>query len=145
MQMLTKSNWTGFNKILKLNPNQIIETVKKSGLKGRSGSCFPTGLKWSLMGKGKRYLICNADEGEPGTFKDKFIIQNNPQLLIEGIAIAAYALDAHKAFIYLKGEYNYLKKNLLNIIEKSKNQLKKIDFKALLQITPKIKCFLFFK
>jgi len=126
MQILRKSNWEGFKKITKMKRKEIINKVKESGLKGRSGSNFLTGLKWELIGKGTRYLICNADEGEPGTFKDKFILENNPQLMIEGIAIASYAMDIHSAFIYLRGEYSYLKPKLEKIIKQSEIYLKKI-------------------
>jgi NADH-quinone oxidoreductase subunit F len=86
----------------------IIETVKQSGLRGRGGAGFPTGLKWSFVPKdapGPRYLCCNADEGEPGTFKDRVIIENDPHLLLEGIAISCYALSVETAFIYIRGEF----------------------------------------
>jgi len=126
MQILTKTNWSGFNKATKLSRANIIKTVKDSGLKGRSGSGFPTGAKWESMGKGKRYLVCNADEGEPGTFKDRFIIERNPQALIEGMAIASYAMNIHEAFIYLRGEYAYLQKGLENQIKRSARHLRKI-------------------
>ncbi len=129
MQILRKSNWEGFEKTRKMKRVDIINAVKKSGLKGRSGSNFLTGLKWELMGKGTRYLICNADEGEPGTFKDKFILENNPSLLIEGIAIASYAMDIHSAIIYLRGEYSYLKPKLEKLIKQSEKYLKKIKLK----------------
>ncbi|MDI6784683.1 MAG: NADH-quinone oxidoreductase subunit NuoF [bacterium] len=98
-----------FQKALKeYKPDEIIELVKKSGLRGRGGAGFPTGLKWSFVPKETnkpKYLVCNADEGEPGTFKDRVILENNPHLLIEGILIAAYAIGAHKAYIYIRGEY----------------------------------------
>ncbi len=126
MQILKKSNWEGFKKTIKLKRAEVINTVKKSGLKGRSGSNFLTGAKWELMGKGTKYLVCNADESEPGTFKDKFIMENNPSLLIEGIAIASYAMDIHSAFIYLRGEYSYLKSKLEKLINQSEKYLKKI-------------------
>ena len=77
-----------------LSPGEIVEMVKKSELRGRGGAGFPTGLKWSFVPKdvpGPRYLCCNADEGEPGTFKDRVIIENDPHLLLEGIAISCYA------------------------------------------------------
>ncbi len=129
MQILRKSGWAGFEKTLRMNRKEVIKKVKESGLNGRSGCNFPSGLKWELMGKGVRYLICNANEGEPGTFKDKFIMEKNPSLLIEGIAIASYAMGIHKTFIYLRGEYSYLKPKLERVIKQSEEYLKKIDLK----------------
>lgn len=88
--------------------DQIIDEVKKSGLRGRGGAGFPTGMKWSFIDKKNpkpKYLICNADEGEPGTFKDRVILEQLPHMMIEGMIIAAKAIDAHKAFIYIRGEY----------------------------------------
>ncbi len=92
-----------------MKPEEIVEEVKKSGLRGRGGAGFPTGLKWSFVPKTDepKYLVCNADEGEPGTFKDRVIIEKDPHLLLEGIAISAYAIGAHEAFIYIRGEYEY--------------------------------------
>ncbi|MFH1683050.1 MAG: NADH-ubiquinone oxidoreductase-F iron-sulfur binding region domain-containing protein [Candidatus Woesearchaeota archaeon] len=131
MQILTKTNFASFETALKKRPEEIIKIVKGSGLSGRGGANFPTGLKWELTRKqrGERILICNADEGEPGTFKDKFILDNNPELLIEGITIAAYAMGTKQAYLYLRGEYAYLKKELERIIEGYKPQLKKINLK----------------
>jgi NADH-quinone oxidoreductase subunit F len=91
-------------------PEQVTEEVKKSGLRGRGGAGFPTGQKWSFAPKntGKpTYLCCNADESEPGTFKDRLIIEKDPHQLIEGIMIAAYALRCEQAFIYIRGEFSY--------------------------------------
>jgi NADH-quinone oxidoreductase subunit F len=93
-----------------LKPAEILEAVKKSGLRGRGGAGFPTGLKWSFVPKsapGPRYLCCNADEGEPGTFKDRVIIENDPHLLLEGIAISCFALSVEDAFIYIRGEFAF--------------------------------------
>jgi len=87
-----------------MEPSQIVEEVKKSGLRGRGGAGFPTGLKWSFVPKtdAPKYLVCNADEGEPGTFKDRVIIEKDPHLLLEGIAISCCAIGAHRAYIYMK-------------------------------------------
>ncbi len=88
--------------------DQIIDEVKKSGLRGRGGAGFPTGMKWGFIDKKNpkpKYLVCNADEGEPGTFKDRVILEQLPHMMIEGMIIAAKAIDAHKAFIYIRGEY----------------------------------------
>jgi NADH-quinone oxidoreductase subunit F len=91
-----------------LPPDKIVEIVTKSELRGRGGAGFPTGLKWSFVSKdvpGPRYLCCNADEGEPGTFKDRVIMENDPHLLLEGIAISCYALSIQTAYIYVRGEF----------------------------------------
>ncbi|MCE5193961.1 MAG: NADH-quinone oxidoreductase subunit NuoF [Nitrospiraceae bacterium] len=95
-------------KALELQPKDIIEEVQKSGLKGRGGAGFPVAMKWSFAAadpKFPKYLLCNADEGEPGTFKDKIILEKNPHLLIEGMIISGYALGAECGYIYLRGEY----------------------------------------
>jgi NADH-quinone oxidoreductase subunit F len=100
---------------LELQPEDIINEVRKSGLRGRGGAGFPTGMKWSFAvadPKFPKYLICNADEGEPGTFKDRPILERNPHLLIEGMVISAYALKAEHGYIYLRGEYPYAKEVL---------------------------------
>ncbi|MDZ7373052.1 MAG: NADH-quinone oxidoreductase subunit NuoF [candidate division KSB1 bacterium] len=90
------------------SPEAVIEEVKRSRLRGLGGAGFPTGLKWSFVPKQTtkpKYVVVNADEGEPGTFKDRYIMMNVPHNLLEGIMIAAYAIGAHTAFIYLRGEY----------------------------------------
>ena len=91
----------------KLSPDDVVEEVKKSGLRGRGGAGFPTGMKWSFLAKpeGKaRYLVCNADESEPGTFKDRYLMTNIPHLLIEGMIVSSYALGANTSYIYVRGE-----------------------------------------
>ncbi len=91
-----------------LKPSDVIEIIKKSGLRGRGGAGFPTGMKWGFVPKntGKPVYLCvNADESEPGTFKDRLIIEKDPHQLIEGTIISAYALDCHLAFIYIRGEF----------------------------------------
>jgi NADH-quinone oxidoreductase subunit F len=101
--------YSGLRRALKeYEPAEIIEIVKKSGLRGRGGAGFPTGVKWGFVpkGSGKPIFLCiNADESEPGTFKDRLIIEKDPHLLIEGSIISAYALDCHQAFIYIRGEF----------------------------------------
>ncbi|MDR0478635.1 MAG: NADH-quinone oxidoreductase subunit NuoF [Burkholderiaceae bacterium] len=90
-----------------MTPDQVIATVKESGLRGRGGAGFPTGLKWSFMPRqfpGQKYLVCNSDEGEPGTCKDRDLLMYNPHLVIEGMAIAAYAMGASAAYNYIHGE-----------------------------------------
>ena len=99
-------------KALAMAPAEITDVVKKSGLRGRGGAGFPTGLKWSFVpslekNTKPRYLAINADESEPGTAKDRFILENDPHLLLEGIAIACYALGAHTCYIYSRGEFKY--------------------------------------
>ncbi len=94
-----------------MTPEQVIEEVKASGLRGRGGAGFPCGLKWEMVSNAagdEKYIVCNADEGEVGTFKDRYILTNDPFTLVEGIAIAAYAVDAKQAYIYLRNEYHYL-------------------------------------
>lgn len=92
-------------------PGEVTEEVKRSGLRGRGGAGFPTGLKWTFLDKksGKpTYLVCNADESEPGTFKDRYLIEHIPHLLIEGMILASYAIEAHTAYIYMRGEFRWL-------------------------------------
>ena len=94
-----------------MTPDEIVEEVKKSGLRGRGGAGFPAGMKWSFIDKksGKpRYLICNADESEPGTFKDRYLMEKIPHLLIEGMICSCYALGANTGYIYVRGEYKYI-------------------------------------
>ncbi len=95
-------------KALKMEPKAIIEEVKASGLRGRGGAGFPTGTKWSFLPNNgePRYLLCNADEGEPGTFKDRLMMEKAPHQLIEGMIISGWAIGSHKSYIYVRGEYN---------------------------------------
>ncbi len=95
-------------KALKMTPEKIIEEVKAAGLRGRGGAGFPTGVKWGFLPKNNqpRYLLCNADEGEPGTFKDRLMMERAPHQLIEGMIISAFAVQAHKSYIYIRGEYD---------------------------------------
>ena len=108
-----------------MSPEEVISEVKASGLRGRGGAGFPCGAKWELAKKSQgeeKFLICNADEGEVGTFKDRYILQHDPFSLIEGMAIAGYAIGTRKAYIYLREEYHYLldelKKAILQVKEK---------------------------
>jgi NADH-quinone oxidoreductase subunit F len=101
-----------------MSPENIVEEVQKSGLRGRGGAGFPTGMKWSFLAKPDgvpRYLLCNADESEPGTFKDRYIMERIPHLLIEGMIVSSYALGANLSFIYIRGEYMWI----LDILEKA--------------------------
>jgi len=103
-------------------PDKLIEMVKKSGLRGRGGAGFPTGVKWGFVPKDSpkpKYLVCNADEGEPGTFKDRSIIEKDPHQLIEGIIIASYSIGSHLAFIYIRGEFAFGAKRLNQAIDEA--------------------------
>ncbi|MCH8287670.1 MAG: NADH-quinone oxidoreductase subunit NuoF [Candidatus Marinimicrobia bacterium] len=91
-----------------LSPDEVTDIVKNSGLRGRGGAGFPAGVKWGFVPKETdklKYLVCNADESEPGTFKDRLILDNDPHMMLEGIAIASYAIGANTAFIYIRGEF----------------------------------------
>ncbi len=114
--------YEGFRKALTLKPNEIIEQVKASGLRGRGGAGFPTGMKWQFVLKDTpkpKYICCNADESEPGTFKDHVLMERNPHLLIEGCAIACYAIGAKIAYIYIRGEFYHVQEILEAEIEKA--------------------------
>ena len=106
---LARGGYDALKKILteKITPDQVIAELKKSALRGRGGAGFPTGLKWSFMPKnypGQKYMVCNSDEGEPGTFKDRDILRYNPHIVIEGMAIAGYATGATVGYIYVRDE-----------------------------------------
>ncbi|MFV0439028.1 MAG: NADH-quinone oxidoreductase subunit F [Desulfopila sp.] len=106
-----------------MRPEEVVAQIKASGLRGRGGAGFPCGAKWEIASAstaGDRYLICNADEGEMGTFKDRYLLEHDPFSLIEGIAIAAYAIGARQAYIYLRGEYRYLVKTVVSAIDQAK-------------------------
>lgn len=103
--------YASLKKALGMTPADIIETVKTSALRGRGGAGFPTGMKWSFVPKDSpkpKYIVCNADESEPGTFKDRYLLERDPHALIEGMVIAGHALGAATGYIYYRGEYNYL-------------------------------------
>ena len=94
-----------------MSPDAVVDEVKKSGLRGRGGAGFPTGMKWSFLAKPEgvpRYLLCNADESEPGTFKDRFLMEKIPHLLIEGMIVSSFALGANTSYIYIRGEYSWI-------------------------------------
>ena len=112
--------YTALSKALGMKQADLVELVKASGLRGRGGAGFPTGMKWSFMAKntGKpSYLICNADESEPGTFKDHLLMMQDPHQFIEGMIISCYALDCHHGYIYVRGESQYAIKNLQAAID----------------------------
>ncbi len=103
-----RGGYAAWAKALTMEPTAITEEVKKSNLRGLGGAGFPTGMKWSFIPKGStapKYLVVNADEGEPGTFKDRYLLTRDPHALIEGMLIAARAIDSHLGFVYIRGEY----------------------------------------
>lgn len=108
-----------------LSPDLVVEEVKKSGLRGRGGAGFPTGMKWSFLAKPEgvpRYLVCNADESEPGTFKDRYLMSRIPHILVEGLLISSYALGANTAFIYVRGEFYYIIRILEKAIQEARDK-----------------------
>jgi NADH-quinone oxidoreductase subunit F len=116
---LEHGGYAALKKALGQKPEEIIELVKTSGLRGRGGAGFPTGLKWQFVDKKSepRYIACNADESEPGTFKDHLLIERNPHLLIEGCAIGCYAIGAKVAYIYIRGEFLHVQQVLERAID----------------------------
>ena len=105
-----------------MSPEKLIEEVKASGLRGRGGAGFPTGMKWGFVPKESpkpKYVICNADESEPGTFKDRLLIEKDPHAVIEGTILAAYAIQSHTAFIYIRGELVFGSKVLQGAIDEA--------------------------
>jgi NADH:ubiquinone oxidoreductase subunit F (NADH-binding) len=121
MQILEKTNLKGLEEARRLEPLGVVETIRKKNVVGRGGGAYPVAKKWKSamdVEASERFLVCNADEGEPGTFKDRFIMKKNPETLIEGIIIAAETISAKSAFIYLRGEYYNLKKGLEKVIKK---------------------------
>ncbi|HEY7335497.1 MAG TPA: NADH-quinone oxidoreductase subunit NuoF [Bryobacteraceae bacterium] len=108
---LANDGFKAFLKAREMKPEQIVDEVKTSALRGRGGAGFPTGLKWSFVPRTSpkpKYVVVNADESEPGTCKDRLLMEYDPHQMIEGILIAGLALDAHKGYIYIRGEYRYL-------------------------------------
>ena len=107
-----------------MSPDQVTQEVKLSGLRGRGGAGFPTGMKWGFLAKPEgvpRYLVCNADESEPGTFKDRYLMEFLPHLLIEGMITSAYALGANRTYIYIRGEFAWIVDILEQAIDEAKN------------------------
>ena len=111
MEYQSNYGYQGLAKALSMTPSEVVDWVKAANLRGRGGAGFSAGLKWSFVPPieqlpGQRYVICNADEMEPGTFKDRWLMEHDPHQLIEGLAIAAYAVQAHTAFIFLRADYD---------------------------------------
>src|ERR1700720_1254141 len=108
---LATDGFKAFLKAVEMSPEQIIEELKISALRGRGGAGFPTGMKWSFVPRSSpkpKYIIVNADESEPGTCKDRLLMENDPHQLIEGCLIAGLAVDSHAGYVYIRGEYRYL-------------------------------------
>lgn len=105
----SKGGYAALKKALKMKPEEVGKEVLDSGLRGRGGAGFPTGRKWTFLPNNNepRYLLCNADEGEPGTFKDRLMMERAPHQLIEGMIISAYAIKSKKSYVYIRGEYYY--------------------------------------
>ncbi|MFQ5834794.1 MAG: NADH-quinone oxidoreductase subunit NuoF [bacterium] len=126
-QYISHQGYQAVHKALKMKPFQIIEEIKASGLQGRGGAAFPTGLKWEFTDRekvGPKYVICNADESEPGTFKDRVILDYDPHGLLEGIVIAGYAVGAKSGYIYIRGEYG----SCIHSFQKAIHQAKSYGF-----------------
>jgi NADH-quinone oxidoreductase subunit F len=122
---LKRGGYAALDKALSMRPAEVIEEVKKSGVRGRGGAGFPAGVKWSFVPKDSnkpKYLICNADESEPGTFKDRELILVDPHMVLEGIAIAAYAIGANTAYIYIRGEFVLETEILANAIAEARRK-----------------------
>lgn len=115
--------YQGLKKALEMGPQAVIREVQDSKLRGRGGAGFPTGKKWSGVPQSEEtYIVCNADEGEPGTFKDRYIMENTPFLMIEGMTVAAYAVGAHKGYVYIRGEYPSIAETLSAAITAAREQ-----------------------
>ena len=118
-----EGGYAAVEKALKMDTGAVVEEVKKSGLRGRGGAGFPAGMKWSFLAKPEgvpRYLVCNADESEPGTFKDRYLMEVLPHLLIEGLIISSYALGSNITYIYIRGEYAWIVAILEQAISEAK-------------------------
>src|SRR5438477_6382830 len=119
---LANDGYKAFLKAKEMTPEAIIEEVKTSSLRGRGGAGFPTGLKWSFVPRNSpkpRVIVINADESEPGTCKDRLLMEYDPHQMIEGILIAGLAVDSHKGYLYIRGEYRYLINHMDRAIEEA--------------------------
>jgi [NiFe] hydrogenase diaphorase moiety large subunit len=115
----------GLHKALAMTPAEVIRDVKTARLRGRGGAGFPTGMKWDFTRRAegeKKYVLCNADEGEPGTFKDRVLLTERPDLLFEGMTIAGYAIGADEGILYLRGEYAYLRRFLEDVLNQRREK-----------------------
>jgi len=124
-EVLAQGGYSGLEKIVadRISPEAVIAEIKQSGLRGRGGAGFPTGLKWEFTRKAagdEKYIICNADEGEPGTFKDRLILEGDPHKLVEALTIAGYAIGARRGFVYIRGEYKLSIERMRKAIEQAR-------------------------
>lgn len=122
---INAGGYKSLEKVRSMSQLEVIEEVKKSGLRGRGGAGFNAGMKWNFCYNAQadeKYVICNADEGEPGTYKDRIIMQNDPNSVLEGMAICGYAVGAKKGYIYCRGEYPYVVDQLNAVIAQSKEK-----------------------
>lgn len=119
----SRGGYGALEKVLReMSPERLIDEIKASGLRGRGGAGFPTGMKWGFVPKDNpkpKYVVCNADESEPGTFKDRLLIEKDPHAIVEGTIIAAYAIQSHTAFIYIRGELSFGAKVLERAIDEA--------------------------
>ncbi len=121
-----------------MTPREVIEEVMKSGLRGRGGAGYPTGLKWSTVAKSvgtQKYVICNADEGDPGAFMDRSVLESDPHRVLEGMAIAAYAVGASEGYIYVRAEYPLAIKRLRVAIRRRSERAAGQEFAAPVSIS----------
>ncbi len=119
-------NYPALTKALSMKPEEVVNEIKASGLVGRGGAAFPTGIKWEGAAKAsgtEKYVICNADESEPGTFKDRILLLDDPHRTIEGMLIAAYAIGAEQGYLYIRAEYPYI----LPILENALNEAREAN------------------
>ncbi|GAB6189320.1 NADH-quinone oxidoreductase subunit NuoF [Marinitoga arctica] len=122
-EYIANDGYQALAKALSMTPEKVVEEMKESGLRGRGGGGFPTGLKWAFAQKAvgdTKYVVCNADEGDPGAFMDRSVLEGDPHSVIEGMAIAAYAIGANQGYVYIRAEYPLAVKRLQNAIKQAK-------------------------
>ncbi len=124
-EYIARGGYRGLGKALGMKPAEVVDEVKRSGLRGRGGAGFPTGRKWEFAARSgaagdRKYIVCNADEGEPGTFKDRLILEGDPHGLLEGMAVAGYAVGASEGYVYIRGEYTLSIERLENAIKQAR-------------------------
>jgi NADP-reducing hydrogenase subunit HndC len=142
-QYLGNEGYVGLATALSMSPDEVIAAIKESGLRGRGGAGFPTGMKWGFVrqAKGdKKYVICNADESEPGTFKDRMVLEGDPHAIIEAMLIAGYAVGSDEGYVYIRGEYQLAIERIETAIQQAKtlgflgDQILKSDFSFTLHV-----------
>jgi NADH-quinone oxidoreductase subunit F len=124
-EYVARGGYAGFKRALGMAPEAVIDQVKSSGLVGRGGAAFPTGVKWEGAARADgspKYVVCNADESEPGTFKDRVLLEEDPQRVLEGMLIAAYAIGAGRGYLYVRGEYPYAYKVLQDAVDQARQE-----------------------